>query len=134
MDPSTPETQPGSRKRTRAERRRQAKAQEGRTEVSQTLSSTDGASAASVSTVHVAKTPFDTNKIEITKKGDQYVITNKFHSGLVTAVPVPNADPQTPAYQLTEKYLLYKQLEQMNLSDPRTVENIRKACSSKKPE
>ena len=32
---------------------------------------------------------------------------------------------------LNEKYLLFKQLERLNLSDPDTVEQVRKACSKK---
>ena len=51
---------------------------------------------------------------------------------LAPGLMVPQANPEVPnEFYLTEKYLLFKALENMNLSDPNTVESIRQCCSKK---
>jgi hypothetical protein len=68
---------------------------------------------------------FDGTLFEVTKinNGKQICITRKSPD----IIPAVNIDGNIV---LTENYVLYTRLQAMNLRDPNTIEQIKKACSS----
>ena len=70
--------------------------------------------------------------ILVERVGNKVKITRTRGGDLVPGLMVPQANPEVPnEFYLTEKYLLFKALENMNLNDPNTVESIRQCCSKK---